>query len=209
MTAAAITEDLRWTSSALLVALAARGFKSGHSFTSVMARQWVPELKTGHRLKHAIETLTDNQFITSQMVLHRGTVSMAEYTVTAVGYEAIKAAASGQVRKSGPKGPHGKDRKVPPATFASRLWALMRARRILDTDTAASTLVDAGDDVATAAKTAQRYFARWASVYAIRESARRTATGHKRYVLVTDTPEPPAWTPKSKARATPSTQEDQ
>lgn len=198
----AAPEDLRWTSSALLVALAARGFKKGHSFTSVMARQWVPALKEGKRLKHAIETLADNQFVTSQMVLHRGTISMAEYTVTALGAEAIKAAAAGVERKSGPKGPHAADRTVPAGTFAARLWALMRARQILDTDTAASTLVDAGGDVATAAKTAQRYFARWASTGALQESAKRLDNGRKRYVLVKDTPEPPAWTAKAQARRT-------
>jgi hypothetical protein len=194
-------EDLRWTSAALLVALVARNFKAGQSFTSAMARGWVPQLKEGRRLKHAIETFTDNGWVTSRMVLYRGAHTMAEYTLTKVGGEAVKGAASGPPHKSGPKGPHKQDRQVPAGTFAARLWALMRARRMLDTETAASTLVDAGDDVATASKTAQRYLARWASTGAIAVSAKREANGCKRYVLQIDTPNPPAWTPRARARA--------
>lgn len=205
MTAAAITgtpaEDLRWTSSALLVALAARDFKAGHAFTADMAREWVPALAQGRRLKHAIETLTDNQFVTSRgFVIPETGKNVTEYTLTPVGGEAVKAAKSGQTRASGPKGPHSKDRKVPPATFAMRLWSLMRARRILDSDTAANTLVDAGGDCAVAMKTAQRYLANWAKTGAITESRQRLEGNRKRYVLVRDTPEPPAWTPKARAR---------
>ncbi len=206
MTAAAITgtptEDLRWTSSALLVALAVRDFKAGHAFTADMAREWVPALAQGRRLKHAIETLTDNGFVTSRVFVDRETArNITEYTLTTVGGEAVKAAKSGQARASGPKGPHSKDRTVPAGSFAMRLWSLMRARRILDSDTAASTLVDAGDDVATAMKNAQRYFANWAKTGAIQESAQRMTGNRKRYVLIHDTPEPPAWTPKARARA--------
>jgi hypothetical protein len=205
MTAAAITgtpaEDLRWTSSALLVALAARDFKAGHAFTADMAREWVPALSQGRRLKHAIETLTDNQFITSRVFIDKANArTVTEYTLTQVGGEAVKTAKAGHMRASGPKGPHTKDRKVPPAAFAMRLWSLMRARQVLDSDTAASTLVDAGGDCAVAMKTAQRYFANWAKTGAITESKHRLEGNRKRYVLVKDTPEPPAWTPKAKAR---------
>lgn len=193
-------EDLRWTSAAVLVALAARGFTAGKRFTNKELREWVPQLKTGHRFKHAVETLVDNAFISSERVVT--TDLIVKYTVTKTGAEAIKAAASGALRKSGPKGPHTKDRAIAPTTFAARLWALMRARQMLDTETAAATLVDAGDDVAKAAKTAQRYLARWASTGALTESKHRMPSGCKRYVLVKDSLTPPAWTPKAVARAT-------
>ncbi len=195
-------EDLRWTSAAVLVALAARGFTAGKRFTNKELREWVPQLKAGHRFKHAVETLADNAFITSERLPFIEAADMLVlYTVTKTGAEAIKAAAGGALRKSGPKGPHGKDRTVPLDTFAARLWALMRARQMLDTESAAATLVDAGGDVATAAKTAQRYLARWASTGALAESKHRLPGGCKRYVLVQDSPTPPAWTPKAKARA--------
>lgn len=194
--------DLRWTSAAVLVALAERGLKAGDSCTSRQLRAWVPQLRTGQRLKHAAETLSGNGYLKAKPGLDAKTgVSFTTYTITSTGAEAVKAAAAGKQLKSGPKGPHGQDRAVPPTTFAARLWALMRARGMLDTDTAAATLVDAGGDVATAAKTAQRYFARWASTGALAESAQRLPGGRKRYVLVKDCgPNPPAWTPKAQAR---------
>lgn len=210
MTAAAITggatgaaaEDQRWTSSALLVALAARGFKAGDCFTAAQAREWVPALREGQRIKQAVQTLFNNQFVNSRRYIdHETGDTVTEYTLTTVGGEAVKAAKAGAVHASGPKGPHGKNRKVPADTFAARLWALMRARQMLDSDTAASTLVDAGDDYATAMKNAQRYLANWAKTGAITESRKRLAGNRKRYVLVNDTPEPPAWTPKARSRA--------
>ncbi len=197
-----VEEDLRWTSAAVLVAMAARGLGKGSTFTSTQLRAWVPGLREGNRFKRAMATLEANQFVTFRMHTEPGNAqSHAVYTVTPTGAEAIKAAASGVVRKSGPKGPHGKNRVVPPNTFAARLWALMRARQMLDTATAAATLVDAGQDVDTAAKTAQRYLARWASTGALAVSKQRLACGCKRYVLVKDSPTPPAWTDKAKARA--------
>lgn len=195
-------EDLRWTSAAVLVALAARGLGKGDTFTSTQLRAWVPGLREGNRFKRAMATLEANQFFSYRMHTEPGNAqSHAVYTVTPTGAEAIKAAASGAMRKSGPKGPHGKDRVVPPSTFAARLWALMRARQMLDTETAAATLVDAGDDVAKAAKTAQRYLARWTSTGALAVSKQRMPGGCKRYVLLKDSPMPPAWTEKAKARA--------
>lgn len=202
MTASAITaEDQRWTSSALLVALAVRGLKAGDSFTAAQARKWVPQLQQGQRMKQAVQTLFNNQFVNSRRYIDQDTGdTVTEYTLTAVGGEAVKSARAGAVHASGPKGPHSCNRKVPAGTFASRLWALMRARRMLDSDTAASTLVDAGDDYAVAMKNAQRYLANWAKTGAIVESKQRLAGNRKRYVLINDTPEPPAWTPKARAR---------
>lgn len=196
-------ENLRWTSAAVLVALAARKMSAGQQFTQDDLRAWVPQLAEGKRTKHALCTLTQNGLITSKLHHQPGTPDViATYTLTTAGGEAIKAAADGQRLTSGPRGPHSKDRAVPRTTFAARLWALLRARQMLDTETAAATLVDAGGDVATAAKTAQRYLARWASTGALAVSAQRMANGCKRYVLVKDPgPIPPAWTEKARQRA--------
>lgn len=196
-------EDLRWISAAVLVALAARGMGAGDSFTGATLRQWVPQLgKAGRAFGYAVHTLTRNDFITSnRQPPGPGGETVVLYSITRTGAEAIKAAASGALHRSGPKGPHSKDRAVPANTFAVRLWALMRARQVLDSETAAATLVDAGDDVAKATETARTYLARWACAGALTVSARRLPRGVKRYVLVKDSPTPPAWTTKAKARA--------
>lgn len=195
-------EDLRWTSAAVLVALAERGLKAGDSFTSRQLRAWVPQFRSGQRMKYSMETLSGNGYVRSAPCFDKKSCqNFTTYTITSTGAEAIKSAAAGRQLKSGPKGPHSQNRAVPPTTFAARLWSLMRARGMLDTETAAATLVDAGGDVATAAKNAQRYFARWASAGALTESSHRLPGGRKRYVLVKDSgPTPPAWTPKAKAR---------
>lgn len=196
-------ENVRWTSAAVLVALAARQMQHGDTFTQKDLGTWVPQLKQNKRMKDALATLKQNGIISSQLQLPPGTTDLhAIYTLTPVGAEAVNAAASGHRLTSGPRGPHSKDRTVSHTTFAARLWALLRARQMLDTETAAATLVDAGGDVATAAKTAQRYLARWASTGALAVSAQRMANGCKRYVLVKDPgPNPPAWTPKARERA--------
>lgn len=205
--AAAITvspagDSVRWVTGATLAALAARGLGKGAVFTSRDLRQWIPQLKS-NSLGHAVETLIASGFVehSRRVVAGSQAETLGHYTVTPQGDEAIKAAMGGASFKSGPKGPHSKDRLVPAQSFAFRLWALMRARRMLDSDSAAATLVDAGEDVAKAAKNAQRYFKRWASTGAIQESKHRLQGGRKRYVLVADCgPTPPAWTPKARAR---------
>ena len=199
---AALPDATRWVTAVVLTALATAGLRRGDAFTPTNLRQWVPGIKPA-QIKQISETLRAHGFITSRMVVS-GAATHAVFTVTAAGAEAIKGAALGAGIKSGPKGPHTADRAVGQGTFAARLWRLMRARQMLDTGTAAETLVDAGSDntaVERAAKTAQRYLARWASTGAVKESAQRLANGRKRYVLITDTPHPPAWTPGARARA--------
>lgn len=190
----------RWVTSALLVALAARLMHRGTHFTSEDMRTWVPALKGEMQRKSAAATLLRCGFVRQAMRVDSKGRSYARYTVTAEGEAAIKAVAQGGVHTSGPKGPHQADRTAGKTTFVVRLWALMRARGMLDSHAAAATLVDAGGDFATAAKTAQRYLARWASTGAVQESRRREANGCKRFVLVNDSPTPPAWTPKAQAR---------
>ncbi|MCB1998417.1 MAG: hypothetical protein KDG57_21525 [Rhodoferax sp.] len=196
-------DDDRWTSSMVLAMLASRGVSTaGARFESRQLRDWLPGMRDARRFGNTMQTLTRNGFVTQRMLVDRKTAeSFAEYTVTAAGAAAIVKVAAGLARRSGPKGPHGKDRVVPPGSFAARLWALMRARGMLDAITAAETLVDAGGDVDRARRNAQRYMARWATAGAVTRSQRRVAGGAMRYVLVRDTPEPPAWTPKAQARA--------
>lgn len=214
MTASAITakhkprcEDLRWVTAAVLAALAARGYGQGATFTSAELREWIPKFKEEARLSNATSKLTKLGFVTyrQRMVEGGGDIEHV-YTLTKQGHEAIKLAAAGKVHKSGPKGPHTAFKTVPANSFTFRLWALMRARKLLDAETAASTLVDAGDDVKKATQTANKYLRRWTQLGNLAESAQRvnaagTSNGFKRYVLINDCgPTPPAWTAKALAR---------
>lgn len=209
MAAATNKTDLRWVTSAVLVALAGRDKSAGDTFTSQDMLQWVPSLTLAQR-KHAAHTLISMGFVTQETRIGERARSYSLYTITAEGEAAIKAIAQGEKLTSGPKGPHQVDRQPGSQTFAVRLWALMRARTILDSETAAETLVDAGDDtaIAKASKNAQRYLARWASTGALSAGREREANGCKRYVLTKDCgPMPPAWTPKAKARQAAQTNE--
>ncbi len=193
-----------WITGPTLAALAARGLRERDTFTSADLMVWVPQLKGKPNAWSASKPLVEMGFVTATTRLSDNAESQGVYTVTKSGAAAILAAGSGRQLKSGPKGPHGKNRAIQAGAFISRLWALLRARRMLDSETAAATLVDAGrdDEVRKAAGTAKRYFHRWAQIGVVKESARRLPNGCKRYVLVRDVgPVPPAWTPKAQRRS--------
>lgn len=73
------------------------------------------------------------------------------------------------------------------APFAERLWRLLRIRRALTADEAASLLADAGDDVAEARRQAGALMLSWSRQRPkdVRIGARRV-DGLKRYVLQRD-----------------------
>lgn len=190
-----------WVTSTVLLAMAERKLKKGDTFTSTDMRQWAPAFRNEASRKTAAQKLQELGFVTFSMALQDQAKTVARYKVTAEGQAALQAAALGQVRKSGPRGPHTGARVPPqPSSFVARLWALLRARITLDSETAASTLIDAGQNVAVAQKTAQRYLRRWEVAGAVQESRKRTASGCKRYVLVNDRPTAPAWTAADKTR---------
>lgn len=200
------TADIpRWITGRALAALAQRGLREGDRFTSRDLMAWVPELSGRPNAWSVSKPLVAMGFVTASVACSETEPGQTHgtYTLTRAGAQAIAAAAAGARFASGPRGPHGKNRSVPRAAFVSRLWALLRARQMLDTDSAAALLVDAGDDAAVrrAAATAKRYFHRWAQLGVVQESARRLPNGCKRWVLIKDVgPTPPAWTPKARAR---------
>ena len=194
-------DDTRWVTSAMLAALAARSKAKGDTFTSVNMREWVPALQTGTKCRNAAEKLLKLRWVTLKAIADKAAGSTySQYTITAAGAAAIAAVASGKPHKSGPKGPHKVSRTPGNTTFIARLWALMRARGMLNSQDAASTLVDAGGDVKKAADYAQRCMAHWVAVGAVAESRVRETNGCKRYVLVKNTPTPPEWTATAQAR---------
>lgn len=186
----------RWVTAAVLCALAARELKAGAVFHGRDLASWVRRRLDDAQRNHATTRLIALGFLTHRLCLVDGEREMA-YTVTADGAAAIAEAARGHVRRSGPK----TTRTVAPAgpqTFAGRLWALLRIRRILSAPEAAELLVDAGGPVATRAKTARRYLARWATTGAVGRSPKRTncvgtSNGEVRFVLLIDSPAPPQW----------------
>ena len=189
-----------WTTNQLLQLLGGMGLKAGGEFTAAQVRRRCVHDK-GSWLRGALRTGKRAGYFTIERRLDANTGGTAgHYTITAAGARAIAAAARGETIRSGPKGPLATARKRPAATFNARLWALLRARRVIDGGSAAETLVDAGEDVTAAARTAAIYLQRWADAGALQECEQRLPRGRKRFVLIKDSPEPPVWTAKDRAR---------
>jgi hypothetical protein len=105
----------------------------------------------------------------------------------------VRCAAAAQARQSQPRDRH---------SFLQRLWSLLRMRRALTGPEAAATLLDAGQDIARASKTASDYLRRWSELHpdAIKTSVQRV-DGACRYVLLSDLgPDAPIVAIKKKTR---------
>jgi hypothetical protein len=192
-----------WVTAATLKALAAAGLKAGAKFSALdlAAMHGMGDLTAAQRV-HATTRLCGLKFLAPRMELRPDAAGAEQstriYTVTADGAAAIEAARQGQVRKSGPKTTR-KGNPVDPAAFTTRLWNLVRIRKVLTPRQAAETLCDAGDEAFERRwATARKCLRRWANAGALQESAKRigaagTSNGDKRYVLVKDSPTPPTW----------------
>ncbi len=185
--------DSHWVVNAVLEALAQQGLgRAGARFTSQDLCGWLPDLKRAtKRRTNATSTLCRLGVVTHKATVDGGANTVVTYTITAAGAEAVARVAAGQRHRSGPKGPRDKRRVPDGDSFVQRLWTLFRASKLLDADSAASLLVDAGDDVKTAARTARRYFHRWTQAGYAAESTNRvgavgSSNGFKRYILVKD-----------------------
>lgn len=189
----------RWVTAKALVALAALGFKAGQTFTSGDLAGWARSLTSAQRV-NATTRLCALGFVSHQVKILREAeqdVRADVYTVTAEGAAAIEAAFMGHVRKSGPKSTR-KPNPVPAGALVTRLWALLRIRHATDSDSAAQLLCDAGQDFEQTRATVRKYLRRWCAAGSLVESSRRIgpqghSNGVKRYVLVKDSPTPPAW----------------
>lgn len=190
-------EPVRWVTATVLAALAQRHLVAGSEFTAPMLAGWVqPPLTTEQRV-HASSRLCALGFLRHRMVVE-GDDRLDIYTLTPDGQVAVEAAAAGQVRKSGPKG--SRKPNVPsPDAFSTRLWNLMRIRKMLTPAEGAELLGNAGDeDFERRRATARKCLRRWANAGALQESVRRVggggqSNGDKRYVLVKDSTLPPNW----------------
>lgn len=182
-------ESIRWVTAQVLAELKSRKVRAGHELVNAQLREWTG-LQT-RQIGSALKKLQQLEF-----VLRNG----KSYTVTQSGATAIESHVS--TLKSGPKGPQENGRAVPEHAFAMKLWKLLRVRITLDCDAAASVLVDAGneDEFKRAKQTASRYLNRWAKTPHVSTSREYKRGTCKRYVLIKDSPEPPAWSAKAQAR---------
>ena len=195
-----------WVTAEALKALAARPLSAGSQFTAGQLAQWTEGALTPEQRVHASTRLCALKF-----VWHNVEVIADErvhvYTVTPDGCAAVQAARLGHVRKSGPKTSR-QPNPVKATAFSSRLWQLLRIRKMITPREAAATLCDAGgNDFERRRDTARKCLRRWASTGALAEGRLRlgaegNSNGDKRYVLVVDSAEPPKWRKPKHAAAT-------
>lgn len=208
-TTPAPAQPVRWVTAEVLLLLHRHQCgTAGTVFTNLDLARWVGKRMAPEQRVHASSRLVALGFLLSQVQLvNDGPTTV--YTVTPEGAAAIAEAGMGKVRKSGPKGTR---RGPPPAkgTLAQRLWALVRVRRIVDSDSAAQTLCDAGEgDFARLRATVAKTLRRWELAGALAARAKRihlpgqpeASNGVKGYVLVQDAARPPVWTAAAKAAA--------
>lgn len=202
-------QPVRWVTAEVLLLLHAHQCGvAGTVFTNLDLARWVGKRLTADQRVHATSRLCALDFLQAKLQLvNDGPTTV--YTVTAEGAIAIAEAGAGKVRKSGPK----TTRRGPPpkqGSLAARLWALVRVRRIVDSDSAAQTLCDAGaGDFASLRATVAKTLRRWELAGALAPRAKRinvagqpqSSNGVKGYVLLQDAPRPPKWTAAAKAAA--------
>lgn len=199
----------RWVTAAALHALARHTIVEGGCFTAAQLADWTVDDLTPEQRVHATTRLCALGFLHHQVQVRDGQREDV-YTVTADGNAAIEAAAAGHVRKSGPKGTRAAN-PVRSDALSTKLWALVRLRKVIDSDSAARTLCNAGeDDFNSVRATVRKTLRRWELAGALQAGSRLLKTrddpmhsnGSKRYVLVRDSVDPPRWRQVLKAAAT-------
>lgn len=204
MTAA--TPTTRWVTAAVLQVLADHQYREGHKFLAGQLAAWTAGVLTPEQRVHATSRLCALGFVDHEVFVMNGE-RVDHYTVTADGAAAIQAAAQGYVRKSGPKGSRSPN-PVREDALTTRLWALVRLRKIIDSEDAARTLCDAGEqDFERVRATVRKTLRRWELAEALQAASRLikrrgdapSSNGNKRYVLVRDSVEPPRWRQAAKA----------
>lgn len=160
-------------------------------FTAAQLSGWVPAYPNANTAKLAIDILVRHAYIEmcEQPARNKRTHVVApadRWHLTHIGANAVQQA----VDSCEPLDQRAYGRMAEPGTvnpFALRLWNLLRIRRMLTADDAASLLIDAGDNTAAARRKAGELLLAWqrACPQALRLSAKRI-NGFKRYVLQVD-----------------------
>lgn len=171
-----------WFVGAALTALGATIKSTTREFTATDLAGWTPDFaKDPGNAGLALERLLRHELVEHVPSIARTTVvRIKRYRLTPRGLATCRAAAQSTADAAPPD----------PAALSTRLWNLLRMRRKLTSDDAASTLVDAGSDevMASTRSTIAGYLNTWAKVApdVVQLSARRVR-GFKAYVLVKDT----------------------
>jgi hypothetical protein len=176
-----VAVDPRWVTSIVLRALVQLAPRKGANFTAATLASHTADLPAVRR-QRAVTKLLGLGYITYKRFLVDGR-SESTYTVTADGAAAIAAAGQGAMLMSGTHGT-----KPPGAgSLRSRLWALMRIRKVLDAEEAVQLLADAGDPAFISKRNkANECFRRWHLAGVLQLSAKVGPKGQKRYVLPVD-----------------------
>jgi hypothetical protein len=178
-----------WVASKALNALAANGAeKAGFRFTTEDLMCWLPGTSQ-ESCRSATTTLMDRGYIRGFKKRVNG---FGLYALTATGLAAVRAAAEGKQLTPGMR---ARNCPPPPDSLVARLWQLLRARRVLDGESAAATLIDAGSgvDMERAARSCASYLRQWARCGNVQTSRIKGPSGRKQFVLVQDQPHPPHW----------------
>jgi hypothetical protein len=194
---ASVAADPRWITSALLRALVTLAPAAGNRFTMPQLAAALADVPAVRR-QRGITKLLGLRFITYRRQLVDG-VSTCVYIVTPDGAAAIAAAGQGAMLMPGAH----QAKQPAKGTLRHRLWALIRIRKVLDAEEAVKLLADAGDPAYISKRNkANECLRRWAQAGALQLSAKVGPKGQKRYVLLTDSPEVPAFiTPIESAQA--------
>ncbi|MGE4244180.1 hypothetical protein [Ramlibacter sp.] len=186
------SETARESTYAVFAAISERAAAPGFRFSTGDVREWVPHV-----------TRIDAGRITARMVELGFARSIdpkkrerfSRFVLTREGFAGVRAAQPGQ-RRTEP----GWRQPERPDSFIDRLWKLLRMRHVLDPVTAASTLVDAGEDeraLKRAAHAASQYLRAWARQGFVCESRGRAGNGCKQYVLQKDAARAPVGSSRS------------
>ncbi|MGE4244239.1 hypothetical protein [Ramlibacter sp.] len=183
------SDSARQTTYAVFAAIAERAPAAGFRFSTSDLRAWVPYV-TRAEANRISARLVQLGFV--RQVESRVRERSNRFALTVEGFEGVRTAQAGRYART-----PGLRKQKRPDAFIDRLWALMRMRNVLDSVTAASTLVDAGSDeqaLARATKTAAQYLASWSRQGFVAESRRRAGNGRKQYVLQKDAVRAPVGT---------------
>lgn len=193
-----VAVDPRWVTSIALRALVKLAPKKGDRFTVAALASHTADLPAVRR-QRAITKLLGLGFITYKRHLVGGGAESV-YTVTADGAAAIAAAGQGAMLMAGAHC----TKPASPGSLRSRLWALMRIRKVLDAEEAVQLLANAGDPAYISKRNkANECLRRWYQAGVLQLSAKVGPRGQKRYVLPADPgPAVPAFiTPIAAAQA--------
>ena len=178
-----------WPIVAALVALGQHRYpKSGEPFTEADLARWVPTFPKYSYARLAIDRLVlrkEVERLPDSTILSACSRPIHSWRLTSTGAQTARAAYIADLALN--PAAHRGQAAEPVDPLAARLWSLLRIRRALTADEAATLLVDAGEDVAPVRSQISAFLLAWSRHFpeAIQISTKRV-DGFKRYVLLAE-----------------------